>query len=561
MFVRVKSTPNSPRRSVQLVESVRVGEKVQQKIVRHIGIAMDDDELRRLKELAELVKAKMQAEHQASLFSPEEVAEQVIESKTSSKKPIQSARSGSNDATLQVLENLREQQRAVLGIHEVYGQVYRQLGFDSLLPHARLRSSNQALFQMVMCRLANPDSKRRSIRMLEQDFGIELALEKVYRMMDQLDDQVINKMQKLVCEHTQTLLGQPVSILFFDCTTLYFESFEPDELKQNGFSKDCKFNQPQVLLALMVTQEGLPVGYEVFPGSTFEGHTLIPMIEQVKKRFNLKRVVCVADRGMLSQANLDALEQAGAYYVVSSRLKNLPKATLEKVLDKSQYIDATDQSEIKFLDHPVQKDKRLIVSWCPKRAAKDEHDRQKMLDKLTSKLEKSQNPKNLLNNSGYKKYVSVQGHASLTLNQAAIESDQRWDGLYGVITNLPDTNAQEVLAHYKGLWQVEESFRITKHDLKVRPIYHWTPRRVRAHIAISFMAFACIRTLTYRVKIQQSAMSAEVIRNALLHVQASIVEDQQTNKRYCIPSQASPEAKTLYQILGLNLPTVPFALN
>lgn len=550
MFVRVKTTPNSPRKSVQLVESVRDGAKVKQKIVRHIGIAMDDDELRRLKELAEVVKAKMENQHQANLFAPEETAKQVIEAKAKD-----------SDKPLNVnLKQLREEQRVIQGIHEVYGEVYRQLGFDSLLPANRYRASNEALFHSVLARIANPDSKRGSVRLLEEDFGVSLSLEKIYRMMDQLDDKRVDTLRQKVCQSTQDLLGRPITVLFFDCTTLYFESFSEDDLKQNGYSKDCKFNQPQVLLALMVTQEGLPVGYEVFPGATFEGHTLIPLLEKMKNTYSLERVVCVADRGMLNEDNLKALEAAGAYYVVGAKLKQLPKAKQQTILAKENY-QALGEGEATVLEIN-HNSRRLVVSWNPKRADKDAHDRQKAIEKLQCKLAKSNNPKDLLNNYGYKKFLSVKGKTELSINQSKVEQAQCWDGLHGVITNLPDDEgAKAILGYYQGLWQVEESFRITKHDLKVRPIYHWTPSRVRAHLAISFMAFSCVRHLMYRIKIQQGAMSAEVIRNALVHVQTSILKDQKNGKRYAIPSNTSPEAKKLYQVMGLSLSSTPFALN
>ena len=548
MFVRIKTTPNSPRKSVQLVESVRNGAKVKQKIVRHIGIAMDDDELSRLKELAEVVKAKMEAQHQTNLFAPEETARQIIEAKDT-------------DKPLKVdLKQLREEQRVVLGIHEVYGEVYRQLGFDSLLPASRYRASNEALFHSVLARIANPNSKRGSVRLLEQDFGVSLSLEKIYRMMDQLNDNRIDLLRKKVCQSTQALLGRPITVLFFDCTTLYFESFSEDELKQNGYSKDCKFNQPQVLLALMVTQEGLPVGYEVFPGATFEGHTLIPLLEKMKRTYSLERVVCVADRGMLNEDNLKALEAADAYYVVGAKLKQLAKAKQQTILAKDNY-QALGEGGATVLEIN-HNSRRLVVSWSPKRADKDAHDRQKAIEKLQRKLAKSSNPKDLLNNYGYKKFLSVKGKTELSINQSKVEQAQCWDGLHGVITNLPDDeSAKNILGYYQGLWQVEESFRITKHDLKVRPIYHWTPSRVRAHLAISFMAFSCVRHLMYRVKIQQQVMSAEVIRNALLHVQTSILKDQKNGQRYAIASNTSSEAKKLYHVMGLSLPSTPFALN
>ena len=168
MFIRVKTTPNSPRKSVQLVESVRHGHKVRQKIVRYIGIAMDEQERVALKELGEVVKSKREAEHQPSLFPAEQVAKQVIAAKA--------AQSAEADKPLTVhWKQLKEQQRLVLGIHEVYGEIYHQLSFDRLRPYSRYRTSNEALFQMVMARIANPDSKRESVRRWAQDVGVELS--------------------------------------------------------------------------------------------------------------------------------------------------------------------------------------------------------------------------------------------------------------------------------------------------------------------------------------------------------------------------------------------------
>ena len=122
------------------------------------------------------------------------------------------------------------------------------------------------------------------------------------------------------------MFGGKIDLIFFDATTLYFESFTEDELKQNGFSKDHKFGQPQVLLALMVTEQGIPIGYEVFPGSTYEGHTLIPMLESIKERYNLGKVVFVADSGLLNAANLQAMEDSGFKYIVGVRLRKMKPA-------------------------------------------------------------------------------------------------------------------------------------------------------------------------------------------------------------------------------------------
>ena len=550
MFVRIKTTPNSPRRSVQLVEGVRDRGKVRQRIVRHIGVAMDEDELERLRQLGEYVKAKLEQERQPLLFAPEKIAEQVI----------RVGRQGDGKPELPVdLKQLEEEQRLVTGVHEVYGEMYRLLGLDALLPRSRYRASHDALFHVVMARVANPDSKRGSVRRLEEDFGVSLPLEKVYRMMDQLDAQAIDHLRTRVGEASRALLPEPAAVLFFDCTTLAFETAVEDELRQHGFSKDGKHGDSQVLLALMVTREGLPISYEVFPGATYEGRSLAPVLQDMQRRHQVERTVCVADRGMLSAENLDAMDKMGNEYVVGARLRNLPSALKEQVLDLDAFgpLEGSQSRRVGEWEH---KGRRLIVVFCPKRARKDAHDRRKAVERLLGMLERSDNPKEPLSNHGAKRFIAVEGDARLTVNPEKIAAAERWDGFAGVITNLHDAAVTEVLSRYQGLWQVEESFRITKHDLRVRPVWHWTPDRIRAHIAISFMAFACVRHLAYRVAIQKHRMSPEVIRSALVHRQCSILRCRHSGNRYVVPSKPTPAAEQIYATMGLPLTTTPYQL-
>ncbi|BBI17613.1 transposase [Neochlamydia sp. S13] len=275
MFVRVKTTPNSPRKSVQIVESVRDGEKVKQRIVRYVGIAMDEQELKKMVELAEHIKSKIEHQHNPNLFGPEEMAQQAIKSKSMPKL---------NGEELNVnLKNLEEEQRAIVGIHEIYGKIYEELGFGNILKNI---ASAEILKHIVMARIANPVSKRASVRQLEQDFGIQINLQGVYRMMDCLNQEAQQAIQDCAYNTAKELFGQKIDLIFFDATTLYFESFQEDEFKQNGYSKDLKFNQPQVLISLMVTKQGMPIGYQAFPGSTYEGHTLMPILEKIKANYS-----------------------------------------------------------------------------------------------------------------------------------------------------------------------------------------------------------------------------------------------------------------------------------
>jgi transposase len=344
--------------------------------------------------------------------------------------------------------------------------------------------------------------------------------------------------------------------MFYDCTTLYFESFKGDDLKEAGYSKDGKHNQPQVILGLVVTEEGLPIGYDVFPGATFEGHTIVPVLIKLKERFNLSKLVVVADSAMLSKENLKSLQDNHIEYVVGARLKQLPKSYLELICNLEDYTSTSPELRIKELPW---NNERLILSWSRKRADKDAFERTKKIQQLLKKIQKCKSVKGLVAKAGFQRYLSIQNgtHATVALDHNKIDEAAKFDGIYGVFTNIKDISPQQILHQYHGLWQVEESFRITKHDLKVRPIYHWTPKRIKAHIAISFIAFSCIRFLTYQISLQYQRLSPQVIRHALCHVQYSVIKHLSNHSSFIIPSNIPKHAVKIYHALGLKLSNVP----
>ena len=557
MFVRVKTTPNSPRRSVQLVEGIRSGGKVRQRIVRHLGIADNDDELLRLKELGEFLKQQF-CEQGAPPAVPEALAEQILQAAARAAEAPKLPRQVS-------LQALREQHRLITGIHEVYGCLYRELGFDRLLSR-RHHASAPVLFHIVMARIANPDSKRDAVRRLGRDFGVTLPLEKVYRMMDRLDGPRIERLRARVAEATEAVAGGPLTVLFFDCTTLYFESVVEDDLEAEdalrafGYSKDGKPHRVQVLLALMVTQHGLPVGYEVFPGGEYEGNTFLPMLAALRRRHRRSTAVCVADAGMFSQDNLSELEAHGHQYIVGARLRSLPKALQARVLEVARYRRLAGMEGGFKVGVFRYRGRRVVVSYSPRRARKDAHDRERALARLLKKLKRSGQAKALVP-PALARLVRMKGEGRWELDPQKLREAARWDGLRGVATNVRGLGFAEIFDRYRGLWQVEESFRITKHDLKARPVYHWTPRRVRAHLAIAYMAFACVRHLSYRVELQKKRrLSPEAIREALLHRQCSVLRHAGTGEAYVIPSPATAEAKLVYEAMGLPLAEVPYPL-
>jgi len=244
-------------------------------------------------------------------------------------------------------------------------------------------------------------------------------------------------------------------VIFFDATTLYFESFSENDLMPNGYSEDLKFNQPQVLFALLVTKQGLPIGYEVFPGATYEGRTLIPVLQKIRRRCDLDKVIFVADRGMLSSKNLKFLEENGFEYIISARLRGMKNSLQKQILDIGSYREngEIEGERIGIKELALEDQRRLIVSFSAKRAAKERHDREASLRKLQEKLKRSKRVKQLITNHGYKKYLKVKGNSEALLDEEKIVRDSRWDGLHGIITNNRSLSNEEIIHQYRMLWQ------------------------------------------------------------------------------------------------------------
>jgi Transposase len=350
---------------------VRKGSTISQKIVRHIGVAYDDDELEKLKLLAESIKLKLEAQQQMFLISPEEIARKNLEAKAKRQEITE------EDYKVNI-KDLEEEQRVVSGIHDVYGKLFHELGYDRVIKNpARYKASVKMFENIVLARIANPASKRASVRMLEENFGVSLNLENVYRMMDKLDNGAIERLKNISYMNTRRLYREKIDVIFYDCTTLYFEAFEEDELREHGFSKDKKFNEVQVLLALLVTKEGLPVGYNLYEGGMYEGHTLIPALKELKAKYEIDRVIFVADAGMLNKENLKAMEDESLEYIVGARLKNLPMKLQKQILNQETYVEVGDGYKVARFEHQGRK---LIVNYSAKRARKDAKDRERALE-------------------------------------------------------------------------------------------------------------------------------------------------------------------------------------
>ena len=564
MFIRTKYDPKLDRTRVQIVESVRTGKKVKQKILRHVGTAHNESELETIKRLAGQLMDQLRADRtpQMELFTPTEysVLQNLVHKAPRSEK-------------LEVyLDDCREEARLSLGLRDVMGTIYDQLGWSSLLG-ARRKSANRIVRELVLSRLSQPESKRATVDALANQVGITFSLDSVYRSMDFLDTAVIDKLCRISHEATKNLLGQQVDVLFYDCTTLAFDTEREDDqadektdrLLAKGFSKDGRHHRSQVMLALIVTSQGLPVGYELFPGNTWEGHTLEVALQALEKRFDITRIMVVADAAMLSKDNQKMLSDKGLPYLLGYRMKSAPAALKAKILDKKGIQpwsghgsgDKSEEGWYKVIEHEGS---RIIVTYSPTRARNDAHKRDKAIEKLQKKLKRSRKPSSF-SSRGHGRFLSFPDDGDVAIDEARVKDAAKWDGLHSILIHgADDLDAQDVIARYHQLWEIEACFRTNKHDLKIRPVYHWTPQRIRAHIAICYMAFCCLQHLRKRLNMLGHPMSPARIRKELNALQISVLRRKGTGERYAMPSPVTADAKRILTCVGLTWNETPFQM-
>ncbi len=418
----------------------------------------------------------------------------------------------------------------LLGPELVLGRLFEQIGFGAV-PDEMFR-------HLVLSRIMHPCSKLKTVRYLQEQRRTQMHVQEIYRYMDELSSTHKQQVEQISHAHSMRVLGGTLSAVFYDVTTLYFEAEQPDDLRIPGYSKDGKHNDPQVLLGLLVGAGGYPLAYDIFKGNTFEGHTMIPVIERFKQRFGAGSLVVVADAGLLSRANMDALHRAGHQFILGARLRGEKDATKQAILN-NRYIQDAPQEILR------EDGLRLVVSYSQGRAAKDKHNRERALARLQRAVQGGKLTKANINNRGYNKFLRMQGLLEVSIDNEKLKEDARWDGLKGYLTNTT-IPAQELIDNYKHLWAIEQAFRISKTDLRVRPVYHRLQRRIEAHICICFSAYQVYKELQRQLFQNQCGLSAERAIECLATVYGITIHDQTSGR-----SQTRILAKTQDQQLLL----------
>jgi transposase len=381
----------------------------------------------------------------------------------------------------------------LVGPELVLGKLFDEIGFNLI--------KDELFRHLVITRLCYPVSKLKTTDYLFKYKGISIEVDRIYRYLDKLHDTQKESIQEISYSHTLKILEGAISVVFYDVTTLYFEIEDPDDLRIPGFSKDGKNQNPQILLGLLVSNEGYPLAYEIFEGNKFEGHTMLPVIEAFKTKYRLKDLVVVADAGLLSDANILALKEKNYQYILGARPKNEKRSLQSQIL-------ALKLENGQSVELEIDPETRLIISYSQARAKKDISNRRRGLEKLERAIRTGRLSKKNINNRGYNKYLKLEGEISISIDYEKFNSDSKWDGLKGYQTNTK-LNKDTVIEQYGNLWKIERAFRISKSDLRIRPIFHRLRNRIEAHICIAFCAYKIYKELERNLKLANAKWSPE----------------------------------------------------
>jgi len=434
------------------------------------------------------------------------------------------------------LKTLENADVRVIGPELVFGKIYDAIGFGQI--------SEELFRHLVIARLTFPLSKLKTIDYLYRYQGIRLNISSIYRFLDKLNSGIKEQIERISYTHTLNVLQHKISVVFYDLTTLYFETSDEDDLRRTGFSKDGKHQHPQIYVGLLVGMGGYAIGYEVFEGNIYEGDTLLPVLNRLGKKFNLPKPVVVADAGVLSNENIRLLEENGYEYIIGARIKNEKEAIKQQIIEKE-----IKEGEYKILKK--QAGQKLIVSYSTPRAQRDEYNRRRGLQRLEKRIRSGRLTKANINNRGYNKYLKLKGDIRIEIDYERFEKDKVWDGLKGYITNTK-LSAKKVIENYNNLWHIEKAFRMSKTDLRIRPIYHRLRDRIEAHICISFAAYAIYKELErilYKEKAPFSVKRAAELTHTMYQLNI-ILPDSKKKKKILL--KMDEEQQQLLKIVAKN---------
>lgn len=426
----------------------------------------------------------------------------------------------------QFINTLANSDIQLIGPELIYGTIYDRIGYGAI---------KQEMFRhLVISRLASPGSKLEAIDYLRRHLNVSCQIEQIYRFLDNLCVRDKRKKQKDIKQtveeitflYTKRVLGEEIGVVFYNMTPLHFEASTELDLMRTAFSKNSKSIRPQVFLGVLTTIDGNPIGYEIVDGNILDGNTLISILEEMQKQFGLGKPVVVADAGCLSKKQLKALEDGGYQYILGTRLRNEAPAIKKAVLELA--LEDGDICSIKR-----EENTRLIVSKTASRADKDEKNRKRGLKRLRDQIHQGKLTKLHVNNRGYNRFLKMSDQIGITIDEEKIAEDRKWNGIKGYITNTALSNRM-ALENTGHLRLIERAFRMSKTDLRIRPIYRRLTSRIEGHICIGFASYAILLELDRILKKSNASLSlkeAERLSMNMMQISYRVPEENRTSTK------------------------------
>lgn len=493
--VRTTST-SSGKTAVQVVEY----QGKQTRVIKHIGSTASDEEIKLLKEHACLYIRRITG--QLPLF------------------PF------SNNFKSKILQinKIKYLGFRYTFLYETIYWIFSTLKFTSL---------TELLTDFVLIRIVEPTSKLQALDLLNEWFGKKYKKSTVFKKLTAFIE-LKEEIEKLIVDYARKHLSFDFTLVFYDVTTLYFETDNHDNLRNFGYSKDNKPNQPQIVIGLLVNKDGFPLYFEIFEGKTFEGHTLIPSIKAIKQKYEIKdeNLTVVADSAMISADNIELLREHLVNYIVGARLANLKHVLIEEI---SQTLPRKDCSSIRLNTSCGY----LVCDYSLKRFTKDSREMEKQIKKAEILLN---DPSRILRRC---KFIKGTRKTKYTINEELIEKSRKLLGIKGYYTNL-ELSDEDIIKQYHYLWTIEKSFRIAKSDLKIRPVFHRKTDTIKAHVLICFMALAVIKLMEIK-----TGKSIKKILKLFKKVTDARILNLLNNEEIVLRTEISEDTKKILRLLGL----------
>lgn len=364
--------------------------------------------------------------------------------------------------------------------YQLFSRCFDKIGFFSY--------SDEIIKDLVIARLYYPTSKLETQEILTDLFEKTYSIKTIYRHLKKsLDLGIKDCFQKALIDFARNDLKDGLKLVFYDVTTLFFESQVKSQLRDFGFSKDHRPSDTQIVIGLVVSKQGFPLYFDIFQGNTFEGNTFVNVVKDIQKLLRSKELVVIADSAMISQENMKQLNENGIGFIVGARIANLPQSLIVKIEKELKSEDAKITT-VSYQNY------RLICQYSTKRASQDRFNRSKQMNRAKIVIE---NPH--LATRSYR-FVKRTTKDRYIINQALFNKAEALEGIKGFVTNTL-LHEQTIIDRYHDLWNIEKSFRITKSDLAARPIFHRLDETIKAHMIIVFASLAIAKYIEFNTNL------------------------------------------------------------